>query len=257
MGGGERSRAGSGEGGNRRGVVHGGSKLLCVVAPAVDRPLLDAVSLRDSSLLEDLAAAARTSRLAPQSVGIEGAVGRDAVRLELKGGRGFEDLALLVGFHGAIVAEGAVGGDDLGFGSSVVMADRSRDVLERAVRFAELAWQRIDARDEVRELAVVMAVPEAEHKLYALEPVGSSMRMPMSMPHLLVVPAEPLRVRRAELAGATGRLQAELHRAFEVEGAVHPTAELTSGRPALERSLGELSGPSALPRNGCAEDDAL
>lgn len=211
------------EGDDRRGSFSGGSKLRIVFVPAVDRPLLDAVSLRDASLVDDLAAAARDSRLAPQSVAIEGGVGREAVRLELKGGRGFDDLALVVGFDGAVVAEGAVGGDELGFGGSVVMADRARDVIERAARFAELTWQRIDARDEVREVAVLVAVPGAEHKVYALEPVGNSMRMPMSMPYLLVAPAEPLRMRRGDLPSATARLQAELHRAFEVEGAVHPS----------------------------------
>ncbi len=207
--------------GDRPGVFYGGSKLRLVVVPALDRDLLDAVAIRDPTLVEDLAAAARAAGLVPQSVGVEGAVGRDEIVLALKGGRGFEDLALRVGFDGSVVAEGAVGGDEMGFGGSVVMADRARQVIEQGTGFSELVWNRIDARDEVRELAVVCAVPEAEHKVYALAPVGSSMHMPMSMPRVLIARQEPLRARRADLGSSVDRLQAELHRAFEVEGAVH------------------------------------
>jgi hypothetical protein len=94
--------------------------------------------------------------------------------------------------------------------------------MERAVAFAGIVWQRIDARDQVREAAVACAVPDAAHKVYALGPVGNSMRMPMSMPSPLVAPAEPFRAHRADLRAVPARLQAELHRAFEVENAIHP-----------------------------------
>jgi hypothetical protein len=77
----------------------------------------------------------------------------------------------------------------------------------------------------VRDVFVACAVPEATQKLYALEPVGNSVRMPMSMPQVLVVPDPPLRTRRADLAAVVDRLEAELHRAFEVAGAVHPPAD--------------------------------
>jgi hypothetical protein len=93
------------------------------------------------------------------------------------------------------------------------------------VTFAEAVWQRIDQRDEVRDVSITCAVPDAEHKVYALEPVGSSLSMPMSMPHVLVTPDPPVRTRRADLPSVLDRLEAELHRAFELERAVHPRAE--------------------------------
>lgn len=84
--------------------------------------------------------------------------------------------------------------------------------------FAEAVWQRIDRRDEVRDVFVACAVPEPGHKVYALEPVGSSMSMPMSMPHVLVAPDPPLRTRRADLPNVLDRLEAELHRALRGRG---------------------------------------
>ena len=207
-------------GDERRGVVHGGSRLRVVAAPAINRPLTDAVALRDADLLDDLATAARSSRLAPQTAGIQTDTGRDSITLALSGG-GFEQLTLRVGFDGSIVGEGAVGGDDVAFDGSVVMADRAREVILRAMSFAEAVWRRIDRRDEVREVLLTCAVPEAQHKVYALGPVGSSMSVPMSMPAVLVAPDPPLQARRADLTSAVDVLQAELHRAFEIERAVH------------------------------------
>jgi hypothetical protein len=108
-------------------------------------------------------------------------------------------------------------GDTLGFGGSVVKADRAREVIARTLAFTEAVRQRIDQRDEVRDVALACAVPEAEHKVYALEQIGSTMSMPMGTPHVLVSPQPPLRSRRADLPWVIDALQAELHRAFEVE----------------------------------------
>lgn len=71
---------------------------------------------------------------------------------------------------------------------------------------------------------VTCAVPQAQYKVYALEPVGNSMSMSMNMPRVLVAPDAPLEVRRADLSRheTLDRLQAELRRAFEVEGAIYP-----------------------------------
>ncbi len=211
--------------GETRGSIYGGSKLRVVVAPALNRPLLDALALRDADLLDDLAGAARSSRLAPQTAAIKAESGRDSITFALGGNRGFEHLVLRVGFDGSVVGEGPVGGDQLAFGGSVVMADRAREVMKRTVTFAEAVWQRIDQRDEVRDVSITCAVPDAEHKVYALEPVGSSLSMPMSMPHVLVAPDPPVRTRRADLPSVLDRPEAELHRAFELERAVHPRAE--------------------------------
>lgn len=203
-------------------MISSGSKLRVAVAPAVGHPLLDVVALRDRDLVDDLAAAARASRLVPQSAGIQAEVGRDSIALALTGGRGFEQLVLRVGFDGSVVGEGPVDGDEYAFGGMVVMADRAREAMDRTLAFAEAVWQRIDTRDEVLDVFVACAVPEAQHKVYALQAPGNSLSQGWGLPHLLVVPEAPLRVRRADLADAVTPLEAELHRAFELQRAVYP-----------------------------------
>jgi hypothetical protein len=214
-----------GRGREHAGVSYGGSKLRVVAVPALNRPLLDAVAIRDAGLVDDLAGAARTSRLAPHSVAIEASDEGDSIALSLIGGRGFEQLTLRIGFDGSVVAEGPVGGDERGFGGMLVLADRAREVIERAFAFAEAVWQRIDRRDEVRDVCLACAVPEASHKVYALEPASGSLSMGMGGPHVLVVPEAPLATRRADLRRAVERLQAELHRGFELLSAIHPRTE--------------------------------
>ncbi|UUY03013.1 DUF4062 domain-containing protein [Svornostia abyssi] len=207
---------------HRHGTFSGGSKLRVVIVPAGERPLLDALTLRDASLPDDLTMAARTAGLVPQSAGVDATVGRDRITLALRGGRGFEDLELSVGFDGSVVGEGAVGDDASMLGSAAVLANRARDVITGTCRFAEAVWARIDQRDVTRDVFVTSAVPDAQRKIYALETVGNSMSMPMGMPPVLVAPDPPLRVARTDLSSAVEQLEAELHRAFEIEGAIHP-----------------------------------
>jgi hypothetical protein len=210
----------------RQGMLYGGSMLRVVAAPVLARPLIDAVALRNADeLLESLASAARASRLVSQAMAIETSVGRDSLHLSAQGSRGGETQHLIVGFDGAVVGEGSVAGDQIGFGGMVVLAHRVREVMERTAAFAEQAWQLIDSRDELRQVLLVAAVPEAEHKTYADVEPGSSLSMPMSMPHTLIAPEQPITVRRADLSrtATIDRLQAELRRAFEVAGAVQET----------------------------------
>ena len=88
----------------------------------------------------------------------------------------------------------------------------------RTAEFAQRVWQAIDTRDEIRNILLAAAVPEAEHKSWVEHDPGSSMSMPMSMPHVLIAPEQPLRARRADLdqPGTLDRLHAELRRAFEL-----------------------------------------
>ncbi len=207
----------------RPGMMYGSSKLRVVATPVLSRPLIDAVALRDAdALLEDLAAAARASRLVSQAMALETGVGRDRLHLTAQSGRGGETLHLVVGFDGSVVGEGPVGGDQMGFGGMLVMADRAREVLARTAAFAQAVWQRIDTRDEVRQVLLVAAVPEAQQKSYADRDPGRSLGMSGSTPPILIAPEQPMATRRGDLARpeTIDRLQAELRRRFEVEGAV-------------------------------------
>jgi hypothetical protein len=208
-------------GDERRGMIHGGSKLRVVATPVLNGPLIGAVELADRSrLLDALSGAARASGLVPQSMGIETSVEADRLRLTAQGPGA--TLSLIVGFDGSVVGEGEVGGDAMGLGGMMVRADRARDVITRTGEFAQRVWHAIDTRDEVRNILLAAAVPEAEHKSWVEHDPGNSMSMPMSMPHLLIAPEQPLRARRADLdqPGTLERLHAELRRAFELAGAV-------------------------------------
>jgi hypothetical protein len=104
----------------------------------------------------------------------------------------------------------------------VVSADRLRELVDRSQRFALTVWERIDPGHDVREAALTLAIPEA-NKVYAEGEVGSSMSVPMGLPHVLVAP-EPARLVRREDLGSettTRTLVAELKRRFADEGAVH------------------------------------
>lgn len=207
----------------RVGSIHGGSKLRVVVTPVLNGPLIGAVELADRDrLLDQLATAARSSGLVPQSMGIETSVGPDRLGLTTQGPG--DTLNLLVGFDGSVVGEGDVGGDAMALGGMMVRADRAREVIARTAEFAQRAWQAIDTRDEVRNILLAAAVPEAEHKSWVEHDPGNSMSMPMSMPHVLIAPEQPLRARRADLdqPETLERLHSELRRAFELAGAVQP-----------------------------------
>ena len=207
--------------GDERRGMHGGSRLRIVVTPVLNTPLIDAVALGNRDrLVDELPAAARASGLVPQSMGIE--VGVEADRVRLTAQDPSDTLNLIVGLDGSVVGEGEVGGDQMGLGGMMVRADRVREVISRTAEFAERVWQAIDAREEVRNVLMVAAVPEAEHKSWVDRDPGNSMSMPMSMPHVLMAPEQPLRIGRADLGRAEtlDRVHAELRRAFELAGGV-------------------------------------
>lgn len=210
--------------GTERNTMTSGSKLRVVITPLTRRLLLDAVTLDQLSLPDDLASAARASGVVTNDMAITTTVDRDdAIRLEAKGG-GWETLNLLIGPDGAVVAEAPVGGSQQNFGGSVVMHDRVGQAIERAAAFALAVWQRIDRRDDVQQALIVASVPEAEYKVYALvEPVGSMSMGSMGRPAVLIAPATPLLVRREDLAGeeTVERLRAEIKRRFAADNAVH------------------------------------
>jgi hypothetical protein len=62
---------------------------------------------------------------------------------------------------------------------------------------------------KVRTIYLACAVPEANHKAYALDFAGSSSSMGMGGPRVLVAHEAPLAVRRADLRVVVERLQAD------------------------------------------------
>jgi hypothetical protein len=200
----------------RQGYSQGGSIVRVVLVPLIDQPLLQAAALEDRNLPEELAAAARAARLVPQSEGIATNVSAEGIQLQV--GEQYAGRALMVGAKGEIVVEASVGGEDRNFGSMRVVPERLEEAIRGAAAFAESAWNRIDPRGEVQEVAVALAIPEAQHKSWGRGRGGNTMSMGgmFSLPETAIAP-EPARVlRRADLGREeTARgLVAEMRRLF-------------------------------------------
>jgi Domain of unknown function (DUF4062) len=216
-------------GSDRQGMTPGGAKLRTVVVPLVRRPLLDAVRLTDSATVDAVIAAARACGLISQSQGVEPSVAADdSIRIKYAPGRGFEQFEVVVGADGAVIAEGPVGGSrdaTASLGWMVVMHDRIPGAVSQGLRFTEAVWHAIDTRGDIDQVLLAAAVSGANGKSYSFEEPGNrvSMGSSHSVPDLIVVPAQPLLVRRQDLTlpeNAT-RLQAEIRRRFEAAGAVN------------------------------------
>lgn len=196
--------------------------------PLTRRPLLDAVQLTDGRTVDAVIAAARSSGLISQSQGVEPVVTADGINIWWTPSRGFDRLGAIVAADGSVVAEGVAGadrGDATSLGWMVVMHDRLPEIIGRALRFTDVLWRTLDARRDIGQAYLGAAIDRANGKSYSFhEPQGRvSMGMSMGLPQLIVVPDEPLLVRREDLTSPDNptRLQAEIRHRFEVAGAVN------------------------------------
>ncbi len=209
-------------GARREGYGHAGATARVVLVPLLGHRLLDAVALDDRDTPDELAAAARDARLVAQSQGITPRVTAAGITLEV-GERLSGGPALMVGANGEIAAEASVAGDDQHFGSMRVVPERLEQAVRGATAFAGRAWQRIDPRGEVQEVAVTIAIPQAQHRVWGRGRGGNSMSMGgmFSMPETAIAPQPALVVRRADLArdDTVAGLVAEMRRVFADTGA--------------------------------------
>jgi hypothetical protein len=211
------------EAARREGYGHGGSIARVVLVPLLGHRLLDAVTLDERDLPDELAGAARAARLVPQSQGISPTVSAAGVTLTV-GERHGAGRTFSVGANGEIVAEASVAGDEENFGAMRVVPERLEQALRGAIAFAEAVWSRLDPRGEVQELAVTVAIPDAQHKVWGRGRGGNSISMggAFSMPETAIAP-QPARVlRRADLDRdeTTAALTAEVRRVFADAGAL-------------------------------------
>jgi hypothetical protein len=216
-------------GSDRQAMTSGGAKLRTVAVPLVRRPVLDAVRLTDGATVDAVIAAARASGLISQSQGVEPSVAADdSIRIKYAPGRGFDQFEVIVGVDGAVIAEGPVSGRrdaTASLGWMVVLHDRIPEAVSQGLRFTEAVWRALDARRDIDQVLLASAVSGANGKSYSFEEPGSrvSMGSSQSFPDPIVVPAQPLLIRRHDLTlpdNAT-RLQAEIRRRFEAAGAVN------------------------------------
>jgi Domain of unknown function (DUF4062) len=206
------------------GQSHTGSKVRLVLVPILGRPVMNAVMLGDASLGDDLGMRVRKSGLVRHDMAMQQQLTAEGVEFEAANSHGYEKLRFLVATDGAILAEGAVSGSGL-LGSSVIEAVHVRRVVEQGCVFALDAWERIDRRDEIREVVATVAIPDASMKTYSdSEFTGSALRVGsmFGSPAVLMVP-DPPRIARRENVGLpelADQLVAEVRHAFLIDGRV-------------------------------------
>jgi hypothetical protein len=186
-----------------------GSRARVALVPLVDVPLLDEVALEVQGLPDRLAELARSSRVVPQSLGIEQNVSHAGITLSAASNRrGDTGVTIEVGTDGAILVEGSVAGDDPNFGSSRVDPERLQTLVTATTDYAVAVWHEVDARNNVQQVAAAIGIPDANGKVFGRPSRQSnslSFGSSMSLPQVIVAPDPATVVRRVDLPAAETR----------------------------------------------------
>lgn len=183
--------------------------------------LLDALKLERPELGERVSALARDHRLVAQTVGIEAKVSADGVALSQAGTYSPQPF-IEVRANGSVLCTSDVAGSDQ-FASMRIDPSRLEDAIRSAGSFAQSIWALIDDREEVQQVAVAVAIPDAQRKVFGVPTGGNTLSMgSYGMPQTVLVPEPAVVVRRAEVGGddLARRLVAEVRRVFTDAGAV-------------------------------------
>jgi hypothetical protein len=145
------------------------------------------------------------------------------VALTAAGGKSWIPPSVTVFPDGTVVAEGGAHDDDL-MGGMAFAEDRVLEFVAATARFTQAAWDRIDRRGVIRNVAVGLALLDASMKGWRSHTSSPSASMSLGgqVPSTLVVPAADFVVARGELAASDTmrRLVLEAKRFFIDAGRV-------------------------------------
>jgi hypothetical protein len=211
-------------GSDRHGLA--GAKARIVFVPVLGRPIMDATLLGERELADDLGMCARSSKLVSHDMALRHTIAKEGIEFEASAARGYEQLRLLVATDGSIVAEGEIASTSDFFRSSVVEASRLTTVIRESCWFAACAWKRVDRRDDIRQVATTVVIPDASMKVFSDEAFrGSSLSLGSFAASASVIMApDPARVVRREDLGSERFVDesvAEVRRAFQLVGRTH------------------------------------
>jgi hypothetical protein len=208
--------------GDRRGSGTSGSRLRVALVPVGSPTLLDAVRSDDAALIDRLAGALRTASLVPHAAGIETQVTTSGVSLHSSQSRVWQSTDAAISADGAVWVELDVAATGL-LGSGQVDHSRVMATVAGASRFAQIVWEELDCRGQVRQVAAAIGVPDAQGKLYVMRSTGNSSRVPMGGPGTIVVPQSALLLRREDVGveRIINQLVMSLKRAFADHGALN------------------------------------
>lgn len=198
-----------------------GSTARVSFVPLVATVLLDAVALDRPDLQDMIGDLVRSHRVVDHNIGIGINVTREGVSVVPSGGHAGGSPVVFVGSDGSIVCVIDVGGDG-NFGFSLVDAGRLSAGIATAGGFALDVWAQIDEREDVQQVAVAVAIPGAQHKVFGTPTNPNSLSMGWGMPPTVLVPDPPIVIRRGEIGGdaLSDRLVAEIKRVFADAGAL-------------------------------------
>lgn len=207
--------------GSDRSGGSGGVAARVALVPLRQTTLLDPEGLDAPGLGDDLAATLRGTGLVPQRIGLDARVSGAGVQLRGTDADAWVTPAATVLTSGAVVVVGSVAVEDAPLGFSLVDPERLENLICQSGRFAKATWDRIDRQDEVSQVAVAAAIPQASYKGFG-RGSGSSMTMSMNLPSVVVAPDPAEILPRGQIDGErlARRIVAAIRRVFDDAGAV-------------------------------------
>jgi hypothetical protein len=196
-----------------------GVRLRTAVVPLATVRIIDPLKLEDEDLEEAIVGLARAARLVPQQIGLQASSSSIGVALQSSQPVNWTTVSATVGADGAVVSEGSVAGEGP-FGGSLVDEAKVAAAIAASCGFAAKCWERLDDHQEIRRVAVAVAVPDAEYKAFGAAQ-GNSMHMPSHNPGVVLAPQPAAIVTRTQIdSDETLRLlTVSLKRAFADLGA--------------------------------------
>ncbi len=207
--------------GSDRSGGSGGVAARIALVPLRQTTLLDPEGLETPGLGDDLASILRETGLVPQRIGLDARVSGAGVQLRGADADSWITPEVTVLTNGSVVVVGSVAAEDAPLGFSLVDPERLERFIRQSGRFAKAAWDRIDRQDEVAQVAVAVAIPEASYKGFG-RVSGGSMTVSMNLPSVVVAPEPAEIVPRGQLDGerVARRIVAAVRRVFDDAGAV-------------------------------------
>ena len=192
-----------------------------VFVPLIDLPLLDVIVLQDKELEEPLAGFARTARIVPQELGITTTTSAEGFTLTAgEAGYGERPFATIkVDVLGGVFLEHTVTiASERSFGQPHLDPGRLDELIGGGATYALAVWDRIDAREEVQQVAVAVGLSNASQVRFGVAS-GSSSAIGLGgrgqLAQTLTVPQIPLIVRRSDLGEQLSRrLVAEIRQRY-------------------------------------------
>jgi hypothetical protein len=216
-----RERASSLAAGDGRQDNPGSNAVRIALVPVGTSNMIDALLLEDGTLGDKAAGLVRHHGLVPQAAGIDIRANSGGVLLSARSQVDFHTTVISLESDGAIMAKVSARADGT-MGGMAISYPRVEQAISATSAAAQDLWTLLPSGDLIRQVAVAVGVPEANHHPLTLAgKVGGSMGMP-TIPEPLIAPAPPIVARRAEIG--TGemnrRLAVSLKQAFADHGAV-------------------------------------